>query len=168
MYNMYKNKDIEIYYNNDTNNLKYFDFFSKWVENNIKLLNLNSQHKYYDKIAGLSVKYNTLYPSDKIIKLEGLAHYNVDITRTKKISEETKNLWLNKKSILYYKLLNKSALYFWELNQKYSIIQKNYNHLYEININETISDSILLINDKYFPLKQLLINYIDVVHLIKG
>jgi len=88
---MYKNNDIEIYYNNNTNNLKNFDFFDKWVENNMKLLNFNSQHKYAN-IAPLSIKYSKLYPSDKIQKLEGLSHYIVDITHTKKISEETKNL----------------------------------------------------------------------------
>ena len=57
----------------------------------------------------------------------------------------------------------------WELNQRYNIIQKNYNYIYEINSNSytTYGESIMMFYDKYFPTKQdIKINSINLEFLV--
>ena len=159
-----KKSNIEIYYNNNIDIFQNFPFFTTWVKDNIELLNFNIKN-IYNNITYLATKYNELYPLDIIKQLEFFKYRMENFTLPNKPTNETKNLILNKKSILYYKLLNRISLYFWELNQRYEIIQKEYNNLYEININDTMCESITIVNDHYFPLKKLFINYVNMPFL---
>jgi len=153
-----KKNNIEIYYDNNIDNLNNFSFFTKWLNDNREKLNILIKNNY-NKVNDIYQKYSNLHPLDLIRQLGTLKFRIVDINIPIPPTEERKIQMLNKKSILYYKLINRSSLRFWEINQRYNLIQKHYKNLYEINSNEAISECIVLLNDKYFPLKRLHINY---------
>ena len=142
-------------------NLSNFLFFNKWLSDNITLINFWLENLSNTKIWYLIYKYELLNPIDRII-IENLKYYrsNNELIPKTKLNEN-----LYKKNILYYKLLNRTSMYFWELNQRYNIIQKNYTNLYEICNFDTMSDSIILINDKYFSSKVLYINSLNLAFL---
>ena len=156
-------KFMKIYYDNNIDNINNFSFFQKWVSDNIQSIKIALTifaNKYQDYI--LNSKYYAIYTNNYITELVNNAMRYSTFKKSTPNEEETLRRINQTKRILYYKLLNNSSLYFWELNQTYKIIKSNYNKLYEINVNDTISDGIILINDKYFPLKHLLINYLNV------
>ena len=142
-------------------NFKNFTFYDKWINDNISLLKYSSLSNTNIKIRFLTFKYQHLNPFDQIEKNIILNYLKNDtgIIKKNNLKKENEKLFFSN-NLLYYKLINLTSMYFWELNQKYNIIQKNYKNLYEICNIETISDSIILINDKYFPTKNLYINSI--------
>ena len=158
--NNYK-KLAKIYYDDNIDNINDFLSFQKWISDNSKIVNLWFSEPY-NPLVNLVEKYTIIYTQDKIThNIFNQMRYNNIVLRN--LKDDNLEILINQtKNILYYKLLNNSSLYFWELNQTYKIIKNDYKTLYEINVNDTISDSIILINDKYFPLKKLLINYLNV------
>jgi len=152
-------KFIKIYYDNNIDNITDFSFLTKWINDNSKSIQL---YIISTKYLFVFNKYYNLHSKNFITELvKDKMRYNNYLTLNYNKNDEL-SIKLNKiNNILYYKLLNNSSLYFWELNQTFAIIKKNYTKLYEINVNDTISDSIVLINDKYCPLKKLLLNSLN-------
>jgi len=155
---MIKNNLIKIYYEKyNEKSFVHFKFRVKFYKEYFEYVKILRQIWFSEhELVYLIYKYKLLEPDEGgIMEIINEKLNNKNIKPYVKIDEKKKNEIYNKKNILYYKLLNHKSIQLWELINKYNLIEKHYEHIYEIipGINNTVSDCIILYYDKYYPTK---------------
>jgi len=157
MDNSKNNEPIKLYFGKyNDKSFEHFKYTTEFIKTHTSKFNITYViNEYY--LIFLAYKFYILLPDMGYITQ--IFNFKKDLNKLTNIKNDDviiNKIISYKNDILYYKFVNYTSFCLWELNQRYDIIQKNYNYIYEISSYSynTLGESIMMFYDKYFPTKQ--------------
>jgi hypothetical protein len=89
------------------------------------------------------------------------------IQNTNDVQKKLSNFRSINDTILYYKLPTETALYMWEFQHKYKLIEPHFTNIYDINNKLFIEPIIIIINDKFYPNTKIKLTTLNCKYLAK-